>query len=78
MAHYLAVRCQKNPQHIILLCRVELNSDGDALKDSRYTVSPFEAECSQCKERQQFGGFQVMLVEDLSPNENFQDHPTFR
>ena len=83
MPHYLAAFCQKDHQHVIPLCVVEIAKNGklvtiepqgefDLIGASCYLV------CPTCEALQRFDGFPVTLCEGLPPIENFQDHKAFR
>jgi hypothetical protein len=75
MAHYLAVRCHNNPDHIILLFFVKADFIGKL--DPPITVAaPFLAVCLTCKEKQRFGGSEVILCWDLPSVQDLPDSET--
>jgi hypothetical protein len=72
---YIAVTCQNDPQHIILLTDVQFEG-----QHSEVFVMPksIDADCEHCKTHQRFDDPRLMLCWGQPPNETFQRNPNFR
>jgi hypothetical protein len=75
-ALYVAVRCQKNSEHVILLTCLEFDPGGH----SQTFVQPrlIEAQCNDCKTVQLFENPRLIVCKGPLPSETFQTHPAFR
>jgi len=72
---YIAVACQKNPEHIILLTDVKF--DG-AHSEVFLMPRSFGADCEHCKTHQRFDDPRLMLCWGPVPSKTFQRNPSFR
>jgi len=74
-AFYLAVRCERNNDHIIPLKVIEFDKDGTAEVWSDFS---FDAACDICKSSQRCHGYDVVVWLGPKPSETFRANPSFQ
>jgi len=72
---YLAVRCERNYDHLIPLKVIEFDKDGTAEVWSDFS---FEATCDVCKNSQRCHGYDVVVWLGPTPSETFRTNPSFQ
>jgi hypothetical protein len=72
---YLAVRCQRNGDHIIPLKVIDFEKDGTA---EVWRDSSFDATCDICKCSQRSHGYDVVVWLGPKPSKTFRTNPSFQ
>jgi hypothetical protein len=72
---YLAVRCERNGNHIIPLKVIDFAEDGTA---DVWNDFSFDATCDICKSSQRSHGYQVIVWLGPKPKKAFQTNPSFQ
>ena len=72
---YLAVRCERNGDHIIPLKVIDFAEDGTA---DVWNDFSFDATCDVCKSSQRSHGYQVIVWLGPKPQKAFQTNPSFQ
>ena len=74
-AFYLAVRCERNNDHIIPLKVIEFDKDGTAAVWSDFS---FDASCDICKSTQRCHGYDVVVWLGPKPSATFRTNASFQ
>jgi len=73
---YLAVRCERNGDHIIPLKVIEFQEDGTSAEV--WGDFSFDATCDICKSSQRSHGYQVIVWLGPNPSNSFHTNPSFQ